>query len=203
MGTFSEAIACPKVDLRARDPHEDMKFMGRKPECASFDCNVCGFDKEGGIPFRKVLETSEQTVEWTRYEDLERPGDTPLPNQLVSKSGKLCDLWTDFKKHSKVYMAHHAKAKWQTNCHGLCLRTFQDGDIVIETGLHRKVHSHAPSRPNRWEARDNYPHGGHRTLLPAGVGGRRKRTFERDMGVCFGGPCPRLRLSPPCADADR
>ena len=143
LGTFSEAIACPKVDLRAGDPHEDMKFMGRKPACASFNCNDCGFGKDGGIPFCKVLETSEQTVEWTRYEDLERPGNTPLPNQLVMKPGKLCDLWADFKKHSKVYMAHHAKAKWQTNCHGLCLRTFEDGDIVIETDFIEK-YTHVP-----------------------------------------------------------
>lgn len=78
LGTFSDAVDCPKVDLRAGDPEEDMKFMGRKPECASFDCNVCGFGKEGAIPFCKVLGTSKQPVKWTRYEDLERPGKTTL-----------------------------------------------------------------------------------------------------------------------------
>eukprot|EP00904_Undaria_pinnatifida_P000602 jgi/Undpi1/10542/HiC_scaffold_29.g12992.m1 len=40
-------------------------------------------------------------------------------------------------------MAHHAKAKWQTNCHGLCLRTFEDGDIVIETDFIEK-YTHVP-----------------------------------------------------------
>ena len=40
MGTFSDAVACPKEDLRAGDSEEDSVVMGRKPECASFDCNV-------------------------------------------------------------------------------------------------------------------------------------------------------------------
>ena len=76
-------------------------------------------------------------------EDVERPGKKPLQNQQVEKEGKLCDLWADFKKHSKLYMAHHSKAKWQTNSHGLCLSTFQDGDIVIETDFIEK-YSHDP-----------------------------------------------------------
>ena len=40
-------------------------------------------------------------------------------------------------------MAHHSKARWQTNSHGLCLSTFQDGDIVIETDFIEK-YSHDP-----------------------------------------------------------
>ena len=112
LGTFSDAVACPKVNLRAGDPDDEHGFIGRKPECASSECNVCGFGKDRGIPYCKALETSEQQVRWTRYEDLERPGGKKtLPNQQVSKEGKLCDLWADFKKHSRLYMAHHSKAK--------------------------------------------------------------------------------------------
>ena len=70
LGTFSEALACPKVDLREGDPEDDAGFMGRKPACSSMDCMLCGFGKEGGIPTCKALETSEQLVKWTRYEDL-------------------------------------------------------------------------------------------------------------------------------------
>ena len=102
MGTFSDAVACPKVDLRAGDPEEEHGFVGRKPERASSQCNVCSFRKEGGIPYCKALETSEQQMKWTRYEDLERPGKKTLPNQQVSREGKLCDPWADFKKHSKL-----------------------------------------------------------------------------------------------------
>ena len=40
-------------------------------------------------------------------------------------------------------MAHHSKAKWQTNCHGLCLESFEDGDIVIETDFIEK-YTHEP-----------------------------------------------------------
>ena len=78
LGTFSEALTCPKVDLREKDPEEEVGFMGRKPECSSLDCVLCGFGKEGGILTCKAVETSEQLVNWTRYEDLERPGKKPL-----------------------------------------------------------------------------------------------------------------------------
>eukprot|EP00903_Cladosiphon_okamuranus_P012902 g12046.t1 len=102
LGTFSDALACPKVDLLAGDPEKDSEFMGRKPECASSDCNVCGFGQERGIPFCKALETSKQLVKWKHYGDLERPGKTPLRDQVLEKEGKLCDLWAVFKKHSKI-----------------------------------------------------------------------------------------------------
>ena len=69
LGTFSEALACPKVDLREADPEDEVGFMRRKPTCSSMDCMLCGFGKEGGIPTCKALERSEQLVKWTRYED--------------------------------------------------------------------------------------------------------------------------------------
>ncbi|CAN0351590.1 unnamed protein product [Pylaiella littoralis] len=35
-------------------------------------------------------------------------------------------------------MAHHSIAKWQRHCHGRCLETFRDGDLVIETDFAEK-----------------------------------------------------------------
>lgn len=61
-----------------------------------------------------------------------------LANQTVPKEGKLCDLWSAFQEHSKLYMAHHSIAKWQRHCHGRCLETFRDGDLVIETDFAEK-----------------------------------------------------------------
>lgn len=146
LGTFSDAIACPKVDLRAVDPKDDIGFMGRKPECTAFECAKCGFGGADGIPFCSKLESSEQMVVWKMFEDvITVPASADgkvkakkLANQTVPKEGKLCDLWAAFKKHSKVYMAHHATAKWQRHCHGRCLETFLDGDLVIETDFAEK-----------------------------------------------------------------
>ncbi|CAB1120878.1 unnamed protein product [Ectocarpus sp. CCAP 1310/34] len=61
-----------------------------------------------------------------------------LANQTAPKEGKLCDLWSAFKELTKLYMAHHSIAKWQRHCHGRCLETFQDGDLVIETDFAEK-----------------------------------------------------------------
>ena len=164
--------------------------MGRNPQCSSMDCALCGFGKEGGIPTCKALETSEQLIKWTRYDDLERPGKKSLQNQLLEKEGKLCDLWADFKKHSKLYMAHHTKAKWPTNSRGLCLSTFQDGDIVIETDFMEK-YSHVPgavvtcAHHPLCASPPNHSHGGYRALQSAAVGGRRKGSPDRDMDFCF------------------
>ncbi|CAB1110387.1 unnamed protein product [Ectocarpus sp. CCAP 1310/34] len=140
MGTFSDAIACPKVNLRAADPEGD-SWMGRKPECNALDCAMCGFGGTDGIPICSKLETSEQTVVWKMFEDvITVPASADgkikakkLANQTVPKEGKLCDLWLAFKEHTKLYMAHHSIAKWQRHCHKRCLETFQDSDLVIET----------------------------------------------------------------------
>ena len=103
-------------------------------------CSVVLGRKEASRPARRWKRRSSLS---NGSEDVERPGKKPLQNQQVEKEGKLCDLWADFKKHSKLYMAHHSTAKWQTNSHGLCLSTFQDGDIVIETDFIEK-YSHDP-----------------------------------------------------------
>ncbi|CAM9845623.1 unnamed protein product, partial [Pylaiella littoralis] len=42
LDTFSDAVACPKVDLRAGDPKYDV-FNWRKPESSAFLCAECGF----------------------------------------------------------------------------------------------------------------------------------------------------------------
>lgn len=62
LGTFSDAIACPKVNFRAGDPQDKFGFMGRKPACSFSDCTLCGFGKQRGMPTSKALETSEQLV---------------------------------------------------------------------------------------------------------------------------------------------
>ncbi|CAB1110583.1 unnamed protein product [Ectocarpus sp. CCAP 1310/34] len=49
LGTFSDAIACPKVNLRAADPGGD-GWMGRKPECNALDCAKCGFGGAKAFP---------------------------------------------------------------------------------------------------------------------------------------------------------
>ena len=61
-----------------------------------------------------------------------------LQNQTVPTNGRLCDLWKEFKGHSKLDMAHHALTKWQRNCHVHCLGSFEDGDIFIETDFAEK-----------------------------------------------------------------
>ncbi|CAB1115158.1 unnamed protein product [Ectocarpus sp. CCAP 1310/34] len=145
MGTFSDAIACPKVNLRAADLEGD-SWMGRKPECNALDCAMCGLGGTDGIPICSKLETSEQTVVWKMFEDvITVPASADgkikakkLANHTVPKEGKLCDLWLAFKEHTKLYMAHHSIAKWQRHCHGRCLETFHDGDLVIETDFAEK-----------------------------------------------------------------
>ena len=66
-----------------------------------------------------------------------------LQNQTVPKWGRLCDLLTAFKAHSKRYMAHNEIAKLQRHCHLYCLETFKDGDIVIETDFAEKYTHHS------------------------------------------------------------
>ncbi|CAB1103201.1 unnamed protein product [Ectocarpus sp. CCAP 1310/34] len=119
LGTFSDAIACPKVNLRAEDPEDNVGFMGRKPECSAFKCKECGFGGAKGIPTCTRLETSQKTVEWKEFEDvITVPASADgkikakkLANQTIPKEGRLCDLWKAFKQDSKLYMAHHATAK--------------------------------------------------------------------------------------------
>ena len=117
--------------------HDVYGLMGRKPECVSLDCTECGFGPDGGIPTCKALENSEQVVRWDCFEDLEKVGKDGekkiLPNQQVHKEGKLKEFWPIVMEHTKEYMKHHSIAKWQQNCHALCLDTFKDGDVVVET----------------------------------------------------------------------
>lgn len=143
LGDLLRRHRVPKGRPTSGNPHDQHGFMRRKSAWNSFDCASCGFRRGGGIPTFKALETSDQLVKWTHYEDVKRPWKKPLLNQQVETEGKLCDLWMEFNKHSKLYMAHHAKAKWQRDCHGVCLSTFKNGDIIIETGsIEKNIHTH-------------------------------------------------------------
>ncbi|CAB1099845.1 unnamed protein product [Ectocarpus sp. CCAP 1310/34] len=141
--------------------HSPMRWPAPRPTCGqrtrrvtagwggnALDCAKCGFGGAGGISIYSKLENSEQTVVWKMFEDVitaPASGDgkikaKKLANQTVPKEDKLCDLWSAFKGHTKLYMAHHSIAKWQRHCHGRCLETFQDGDlVVIESDFAEKV----------------------------------------------------------------
>lgn len=70
LGTFHDAVVCPKVDLRAGDLQDDVGFMGRKPECNAFDGGECGFEGPGGILICTRLERSLEEVRWKVSEDV-------------------------------------------------------------------------------------------------------------------------------------
>ncbi|CAB1115972.1 unnamed protein product [Ectocarpus sp. CCAP 1310/34] len=97
VGTFSDAIARPKVNLRAAGP-EGNSWMGRKPECNALGCAMCGLGGTDGIPICSKLETSEQTVVWKMFEDViivpasadGKIKAKKLANQTVQKEGELC-----------------------------------------------------------------------------------------------------------------
>ena len=85
--------------------------MGRKSACGYSNCGFREFGRAIGIPTCKVLTTSDQLAKWTRYEDLTRSARKLLLNQQVEREGKICNFCTEFKKYSKRYRVHHAKAK--------------------------------------------------------------------------------------------
>ena len=70
LGTFSDAIACQKVNLREGDPKDDVGYLHWKPECCAFTCKECGFGGPGGIPNCERLENSEKEVQWKVFEDV-------------------------------------------------------------------------------------------------------------------------------------
>ena len=70
LGTFSDAVACPKVNLRAKDPEDNVGFMGREPECSALKCKEYGFGGAKGIPTCTRLETSQEKVQWKVFEDM-------------------------------------------------------------------------------------------------------------------------------------
>ena len=47
LGTFSDVIACPKVNMRAADPEGD-EWMGRRPECNALTAKSADFQWRGG-----------------------------------------------------------------------------------------------------------------------------------------------------------
>ncbi|CAN0390386.1 unnamed protein product [Pylaiella littoralis] len=89
-------------------------------------------------PSRRWCGRCSRTSSRCLHQQTGRPRAKKLANQTVPKEGKLCDLRSDSKEHSKLYMAHHSIAKWQRHCHGRCLETFRDGDLAIETDFAEK-----------------------------------------------------------------
>lgn len=71
----------------------------------------CGFEGEAGIPSFEILEKSKKIAKWIRYENIIKADEKKVANQQVPQEGKLCDLWAEFKEHSKKCMAHHAIVK--------------------------------------------------------------------------------------------
>ncbi|CAB1109151.1 unnamed protein product [Ectocarpus sp. CCAP 1310/34] len=54
-----------------------------------------------------------------------------LANQTVPKERKLCDLWSAFKEHTNLYMAHNSIAKWQRHCHGVAWKRFRTTTLMV------------------------------------------------------------------------
>ena len=127
-------LCCAKVDWRA-DDLEGPEFRERKAKCVSGECGECGFGKSGGIPQCSVLDAATDTVKWTHYEDVTTAGGKKYAQQQVEETGTFQELWKECTAHSTTYLVHHSTAKWQRNCHKLCLDTFKDGDVVIESDL--------------------------------------------------------------------
>lgn len=137
LGTFSEALCCAKVDWRAGDL-DGAEFWGRKAKCVSGECGECRFGKQGGIPLCSVLNAATDTVKWTHYEDVTTAGGKNCAQQQVEKTSTFQEIWKEFKAHSTKYLVHHSTAKWQRDCHKLCLDMFKDGDLVIESDFIEK-----------------------------------------------------------------
>lgn len=86
LSTFSEAIACPKVNLREGDLDDDAIWLGRKPRCTSTECRLGGFGTAGGILTCSRLENSMQEVEWKISEDVRTRGEEGKMTKLRSQT---------------------------------------------------------------------------------------------------------------------
>ncbi|CAM9212837.1 unnamed protein product [Ectocarpus sp. 12 AP-2014] len=101
---FSEALACPKVDLLAGDASGGFEFWGRKPVCVAGTCAECGFGKPNGIPTdcQAFASHAERPVGWIRFMDQKMSDGTVHSKQKLPQSGKLSELWEEFMAHSLV-----------------------------------------------------------------------------------------------------
>lgn len=102
LGTFSEALACEKVNLLGNDPEGGFEFMGRKPSCVAMNCAECGFGKPNGIPSDcKALERClDRQVGWIRFQDQKLEDGTVHKKQQIPVTGTLRELWAEFVNHT-------------------------------------------------------------------------------------------------------
>lgn len=117
LGTFSQALACEKVDLLEGDSGEGVEFWGRKPACSALKCSDCGFGKSGGIPTNctAMAKHKDKLVGWIRFEDQTMPDGKVHKKQQLPQTGRFEDLWEEFKAHS-------AKVSSAVSCaRGCCL----------------------------------------------------------------------------------
>lgn len=100
--SFSQALACAKVNLLSGDPDGGFVFMGRKPACNAMECSDCGFGKPNGIPTncKALLRSADRHVGWIRFEDQTMENGQVHKKQQIPVVGKLGELWDEFMKHS-------------------------------------------------------------------------------------------------------
>ena len=171
--TFSDAVACPKVNLRAKDPEDNVGLMGRKPECRALECKECGSEGVKGIPICTRLETSQEQVQWKVFEDMitvptsadGKVKAQKLEDQTIPKEGRLYDLWAAFKEHNKPYMAHHAS-----------LSSRQTSPRSTPPMLHQHDNARLP---------EDVAHGGNHPLYHADSLGGRQGARDEDVDFCI------------------
>lgn len=106
LSTFSQALACEKVDLLAGDPDGGYQLMGRKRKCVAMKCAECGFGGLHGIPLdcEASAKCADRPVGWIRFQDQVVENGTKdgakHSNQQVPVVGTLQELWQEFMEHS-------------------------------------------------------------------------------------------------------
>lgn len=101
--SFSEALACEKVDFLEEDRGGRFEHWGRKPACVAMECSECGFGNPGGIPMNcdALGSMADRVVGWLRFEDQVMEDGKVHKKQQIPQAGKLGDLWKEFVEHSK------------------------------------------------------------------------------------------------------
>ncbi|CAN0350989.1 unnamed protein product [Pylaiella littoralis] len=124
--SFSEALACAKVNLLEGDPSGGVEHWARKPACTAGSCDECGFGNPNGIPTdcQAFEKHSHRLVGWLRFEDQTMEDGTVHKKQQIPQTGSLGTLWKEFMAHSLLYMEHHELAKWQHQAHNTSMMTF-------------------------------------------------------------------------------
>lgn len=94
LGSFSDSLACAKVDLLAGDPEKRVEFFGQKPECSSMTCDRCGFNGPDGIPAScpVIARNKDRIVEWVVFGTYTHPDRKVKKDQQLPKTGTLGEL---------------------------------------------------------------------------------------------------------------